>query len=92
MVVVSVDYRLAPEHPHPAALEDCRIVWDWLVSGPPEVPADLTRAVVAGESAGGTLTFALTQQLRDSAGSLPVAQVSFYGAAEMRVSNPSNGA
>ncbi|NKS62782.1 alpha/beta hydrolase fold domain-containing protein [Rhodococcus hoagii] len=88
VVVVSVDYRLAPEHPHPAALEDCRIVWDWLVSGPPEVPADVTRAVVAGESAGGTLTFALTQQLRDSAGSLPVAQVSFYGAAEMRVSNP----
>lgn len=88
VVVVSVDYRLAPEHPHPAALEDCRTVWDWLVSGPREVPADVTRAAIAGESAGGTLTFALTQQLKDAGATMPAAQVSFYGMVEMRVSNP----
>lgn len=88
VVIVSVDYRLAPEHPHPAALDDCRAVWEWLEGAPGELAADVDRVAVAGESAGGTLTFALTQQLRDGGRPLPTAQVSFYGAAEMRVSNP----
>lgn len=88
VVIVSVDYRLAPEHPHPAGLNDCRTVWEWLTAGPPEVPGDIGRAAIAGESAGGTFAFALTQQLRDTGGILPAAQISFYGAAEMRVSNP----
>lgn len=88
VVFISVGYRLAPEHPHPAPLDDCRAVWDWLKSGPAELAANVDRAAVAGESAGGNLAFALTQQLLDSGGVLPTCQVSFYGNAEMRVSNP----
>ncbi|WP_231373812.1 alpha/beta hydrolase [Nocardia sp. 348MFTsu5.1] len=88
VVVVSVDYRLAPEHRYPAALEDARTVWDWLRAGPPEVTADTSIAALAGESAGGTLTLSLSQQLKDTGGILPDAQISFYGTAETRVSNP----
>jgi acetyl esterase len=87
-VVVSVEYRLAPEHRHPAALEDCGMVWDWLISAPEEVVADVSGAAIAGESAGGTLAFALCQLLRDEGRRLPHAQMVFYGSAEMRVSNP----
>lgn len=88
-VIVSVDYRLAPEHPCPAALDDCRSVWEWIKSAPGELgPADVTRAVLAGESAGGALTFALSQQLRDRGLPLPLAQISLYGTAVMQVTNP----
>lgn len=56
-----VDYRLAPEHPHPAAVEDARAVWDALVGE----GADPARVAVAGDSAGGGLTLALALGLRD---------------------------
>lgn len=88
-VVVSVDYRLAPEHPYPAALDDCRTVWEWIKSGPAELhDADVTKAVLAGESAGGALTFTLSHQLRDMGLPLPDAQVALYGTAVMEVTNP----
>ncbi|KDE12217.1 alpha/beta hydrolase [Rhodococcus aetherivorans] len=89
VVVVSVDYRLAPEHPHPAALDDCLTVWEWIKVRPRGLAsADVDRAVLAGESAGGTLTFCLSQKLRDTGRSLPEAQVALYGTAAMRVTNP----
>jgi len=88
-VVVSVDYRLAPEHPYPAALDDCRAVWEWIVSDPDQLAAaDVHRGVLAGESAGGTLVFALSQQLRDRGLPLPVGQVSLYGTTTMEITNP----
>lgn len=88
-VIVSVDYRLAPEHPCPAALDDCRSVWEWITSVPDELRSvDVTRVVIAGESAGGTLTFALAQQLREAGRPLPLAQISLYGTAVMEVTNP----
>ncbi|WP_254704643.1 alpha/beta hydrolase [Rhodococcus pyridinivorans] len=88
-VIVSVDYRLAPEHPCPAALDDCRAVWEWIASAPDELRSvDATRVVIAGESAGGALTFALSHQLRDEGLPLPAAQISLYGTAVMEVTNP----
>ncbi|MEU5843697.1 alpha/beta hydrolase [Rhodococcus sp. NPDC047139] len=88
-VIVSVDYRLAPEHPCPAALDDCRRVWEWIKSAPDELRSvDVTRAVIAGESAGGALAFALSHQLRDAGLPLPAAQISLYGTAVMEVTNP----
>ncbi|QHG82306.1 alpha/beta hydrolase [Rhodococcus rhodochrous] len=88
-VIVSVDYRLAPEHPCPAALDDCRSVWEWITSAPDELRSvDVTRAVIAGESAGGTLTFALAQQLHETGLPCPLAQISLYGTAVMEVTNP----
>ena len=67
VVICAVDYRLAPEHPFPAALEDALAVWEGLrrQGYTPE------RTVVAGDSAGGGLSLALTLSLRDARRPLP---------------------
>ncbi len=59
-LVFNVNYRLAPEHPFPAAVEDVFQAFSWLVEHAKEYGGDLERLVVAGESAGGNLTAALT--------------------------------
>ncbi|MFD9992101.1 alpha/beta hydrolase [Bacillus cereus] len=91
VAIVSVDYRLAPEHPFPADLDDCVEVWSWLRSGPGNIPADTSRMAVGGESAGGTLALALALRVRDEGGHGPDAVVSAYGPVEVRVSNPELG-
>lgn len=65
---LSVGYRLAPEHPFPAAVEDAVAAYRWLVSEGREAPG---RVVVAGDSAGGGLTFATLVALRDGGDPLP---------------------
>jgi len=65
------DYRLAPEHRFPAPLEDVRTAFDWLVEGGIEP----SRIIVAGDSAGGALSTALAQQLRDTGNTVPGAVV-----------------
>lgn len=67
--VVSVDYRLAPEHPYPAALDDAIAVLQWITGKAAELDVDLTRLAVAGSSAGATLAASLVQRCAD--GSLP---------------------
>ncbi|WP_174183747.1 alpha/beta hydrolase [Nocardia barduliensis] len=74
-VVAAVDYRLAPENPYPAALNDCYAALQWL-GDQPDVDAD--RIVVAGSSAGGGLTAALAFAARDRGGVQPVLQVLSY--------------
>jgi acetyl esterase len=54
-VVFSVDYRLAPEHPFPAAVQDAHTLLQWVLAHAEEVGGDPTRIVLAGDSAGGTL-------------------------------------
>lgn len=68
-LVVSVDYRLAPEHPFPAALEDARAALAWLGAEAPSLGGDPDRIIVAGESAGANLAARLCQEAR--AGGLP---------------------
>jgi acetyl esterase len=76
VLVIAVDYRLAPEHPFPAAFEDCLKVWRALRTGPFRL--DPERTLVAGDSAGANLAAALCLKLRDCAEPVPCAQVLIY--------------
>lgn len=75
VLVASVDYRLAPEHPYPAALHDCHRALKWLASRPGVDPG---RIVLAGASAGGGLAAALAAHTRDHGPVIPVRQLLLY--------------
>jgi epsilon-lactone hydrolase len=68
--VLALDYRLAPEHPFPAAVEDAAAAWTWLVV---DAGYESQRLAIAGDSAGGGLTMATLLSLRDSDLPLPAA-------------------
>lgn len=65
VVVVLVDYRLAPEHPHPAQLEDSHRVLEWMRTAGRAMGIDPTHIIGAGDSAGGQMTVGLALSLRD---------------------------
>ena len=82
--VFAPDYRLAPEHPYPAALEDVRTAYRWLVQ---RVPLD--QVVVAGDSSGANLALALLIDLRDQGEPLPAAGVLISGWFDLTGQHPS---
>ncbi len=72
--VVSANYRFAPEHPFPAALDDIRTAWGWAQGNAAELGVGAGRWVVGGESAGAGLAASLVQRIHDEGGVQPVAQ------------------
>ena len=77
-VAVSIEYRLAPEHPYPAAIDDCVSAFAWLTANSADLGIDPRRIGVGGASAGGGLAAALSQVLRDRDLALPSFQLLIY--------------
>ena len=90
VTVLAVDYRLAPENPFPAAVDDCLAAVRWVAE--PSTAADLAidpaRMAVGGDSAGGNLAAVVAQQLRDTGPELRF-QLLVYPVTEMHLSHPS---
>lgn len=80
-IIVSVDYRLAPEHTFPVPLDDCYAVTEWLAKNAHELGGDGTRLAVAGGSAGGNLAGAVALMARDRGGPDLAHQVLLFPAA-----------
>ena len=87
--VFSLEYRLAPEHPYPAAVEDTRAAWTWLSANAAALGVDPDRLAVAGDSAGGGLAASLCLDLRERGLRQPVLQVLAYPAVDDSFTRPS---
>jgi acetyl esterase len=88
-VVVSVDYRLAPEHPFPTPLEDCYSALLWVAANAERLGIDPERIAVLGGSAGGNLSAAVALLARDRGGPRLIAQVLVVPATDLTLSQPS---
>jgi acetyl esterase len=83
IAVVSVEYRLAPEHPFPAAPDDCYAATAWVAAHAAELRVDASRLAVGGDSAGGTLATVVALMARDRGGPKIVFQLLVYPVADL---------
>ncbi|MEP7115064.1 MAG: alpha/beta hydrolase [Ilumatobacteraceae bacterium] len=82
-VVVSVDYRMAPEHRYPTAVHDCFAATRWVADNASSLNVDATRLAVCGDSAGGNLSAVVTHMARDSGGPTITFAALIYPAVDM---------
>ncbi len=80
--VLAVDYRLAPEHPFPAGLDDCVATYQWLRANGPSGAAPARSSFIAGDSAGGNLTFATLLACKERGIALPNAAIPISAATD----------
>ena len=88
-VVVSVDYRLAPEHKFPAAPEDCYAATQWVAGHATEINTNPGKIAIGGDSAGGNLTAVVAQMVRDNGGPSLALQLLIYPATDFTFDGPS---
>ncbi len=88
--VVSVDYRMGPEHKFPAAVEDCVVATRWVAAQAATLGADAARIAVGGDSAGGNLAAVVAITLRDAGGPPLVFQALAYPATDQRMDSASH--
>lgn len=84
VIIISTDYRLAPEHPYPAAWEDAEDAFDWAVANADRLGGDKSRICVGGDSAGGNLSIAVTTRTRAADKPSPACQLLYYAAVDNR--------
>ena len=87
--VLLPDYRLAPEHPFPAGLEDCIRAHEWMIANGPNGRARARTTFIAGDSAGGGLTLSTLLALRDRGLPLPAAGIPMSAFADMTLASES---
>jgi acetyl esterase/lipase len=88
--VFAVDYRLAPEHPFPAALDDCWLALTWIAEHAADLGVDPRRLAVGGLSAGGALAAGVAQRVRDAGGPPLALQLLLFPVLDAAVDNTSN--
>jgi monoterpene epsilon-lactone hydrolase len=87
--VLAIDYRLMPEHPRLAGIEDCRTAWRWMLDHGPDGVSPASAVFVAGDSAGGNLTLSLIAWVRDQGLRAPDAAVALSPATDASLGSPS---
>ncbi len=88
-IVVSVDYRLAPEHKYPAAVDDCYAAAEWVFENAEALGGDPQRIALAGDSAGGNLATVVSMKARDESAFRPALQVLIYPVTDVDLDRPS---
>ena len=88
-VLVAIDYRLAPEHPFPAALDDARDALDWVLTDPTRLGSSSPKVAVAGDSSGGNLAAAACLDRRDRQLPGPDFQLLLYPCLDLTLTQPS---
>jgi acetyl esterase/lipase len=89
-LVLAVDYRLAPEHKFPAAVDDCLATYRWLRARGADLGVDPTRVAVAGDSAGGNLSAVVSQLVVAAGAPAPTCQVLIYPALDFSLDTDSH--
>ena len=90
LIVISVDYRLAPEHKFPAAVDDAIVATKWIADNAKQLGIDAGRLMVGGDSAGGNLAAVVALAARDGNGPEIAGQVLIYPATDFSMKHPSH--